>query len=108
MRNIGSSVGTSMVTTLLERRALFHQVHLVGRSNAFNPRFAERAAAFSSQLGSDQSGYAAVYRELLREAQTLAYIDTYWLLAVAAVLMLALSSILKRNDLGAAADAVAE
>ena len=30
MRNIGSSIGTSMVTTLLARYAQFHQVHLVG------------------------------------------------------------------------------
>jgi DHA2 family multidrug resistance protein len=108
MRNIGSSVGTSMVSTLLDRRALFHQVHLAAHANRFNARFQNTATFFSDRLGSDQSGYAAVYRTILREAQTLAYIDTYWLLGVTAALMLALSFVLKRNELGAAAAVAAE
>ena len=102
-RNIGSSVGTSMVTTVLERRALFHQVHLVGRANAFNAGFRNTAEALSARLGSDQASYGAIYRSILREAQTLAYVDTYWLLAGAGILMLALSSLLKKNELGGAA-----
>ena len=105
-RNIGSSVGTSMVTTVLERRALFHQVHLVGRANPFNPGFRNAAEALSSRLGGDQVSYAAIYRSLLRETQSLAYVDTYWFLAAAGALMLALSSLLKRNELGAAAETV--
>ena len=39
MRNMGSSVGTSIVTTLLARRAQFHQEILVGHIRAGNPRF---------------------------------------------------------------------
>jgi DHA2 family multidrug resistance protein len=101
-RNIGSSVGTSMVTTLLYRRASFHQIHLVGRANLFNAGFRDTAETLSARLGGDQAGYAAIYRAVLREAQTLAYVDTYWLLAVSSILMLALATLLKRNDLGAA------
>jgi DHA2 family multidrug resistance protein len=102
MRNMGSSVGTSVVSTMLYRRAEFHHLHLVGRTNSFNPGFRAAAAALSSRLGGDQAAYAALYRAVLREAQMLAYVDTFWLLAAAGALMLALSSLLKRNELGAA------
>src|SRR5262245_66270598 len=39
MRNIGSGVGTSMVTTLIARRAQFHQSILVGNVTEGNPAF---------------------------------------------------------------------
>ena len=39
MRNIGSSVGTSLVTTLIARRAQVHQVCLVSRTASDNPAF---------------------------------------------------------------------
>src|SRR5437868_5226440 len=39
MRNIGSGVGTSIVTTLIARQSQFHQVHLVSRLAADNPSF---------------------------------------------------------------------
>jgi len=38
MRNIGSSVGISYVTTMLARRAQFHQDRLVEAVNAFDTR----------------------------------------------------------------------
>src|SRR5580704_3433321 len=38
MRNMGSSVGTSLVTTMLARRAQFHQEVLVNHISAGNPR----------------------------------------------------------------------
>ena len=41
MRNIGSSIGTSMVTTLIARRAQFHQVYLAAhttRASRLSPR----------------------------------------------------------------------
>ena len=37
MRNIGSSIGTSLVTTLLERRAQVHQVYLVANVTRGRP-----------------------------------------------------------------------
>ena len=37
MRNIGSSVGTSMVTTLLARRAQFHQTMFAYHVTSLRP-----------------------------------------------------------------------
>src|SRR6202051_2886845 len=50
MRNIGSSVGTSLVTTLLARRAQFHQEILIGNIRAANPRLQGAVIGLSEQL----------------------------------------------------------
>src|ERR1700688_3159234 len=50
MRNIGSSVGTSLVTTLLARRAQFHQEILIGHTIAGNPRFQGAVGGLSQRL----------------------------------------------------------
>src|SRR5690349_12143767 len=42
MRNMGSSVGTSLVTTLIARRSQFHQLRLVEHARIDNPNFANR------------------------------------------------------------------
>ena len=108
MRNIGSSIGTSLVTTLLARRAQFHQVHLVSRMAADNPMFQDRVDELARQLADSglgsyqahQQTYARLYRTVLNQAQTLAYIDTFWLLAAASAVMFCLAFALKKNDPG--------
>jgi DHA2 family multidrug resistance protein len=106
MRNIGSSIGTSMVTTLVARGAQFHQVHLVAHATPGQPSFTQTASALAARLahaGLDPAdaarrAYALLYRSLIGQATTLAYIDTFWLLAAGAGLMFLLSFGLQRND----------
>ncbi|HJT20654.1 MAG TPA: DHA2 family efflux MFS transporter permease subunit [Nitrospira sp.] len=106
MRNIGASVGTSLVTTLVARRAQFHQVHLSARLNTDDPAFQEQLRgltrrfvdAGSGTYDAQQQAYAALYESVLVQARTLAFIDTYSVLAVGAVVMLVLTFLLKRND----------
>jgi DHA2 family multidrug resistance protein len=106
MRNIGASVGTSMVATLIARRTQFHQVHLVSHLASDNPLFEGRVRALAahlvaSGLGEYQSLQQATgrfYRAMQIQAQTLAYIDTFWILAAIAVVMFGLSFVLKRNN----------
>src|SRR3984885_9326776 len=50
MRNIGSSVGTSMVTTMLARRAQFHQSILSYHTNNFDPAFRNQVSGLGRQL----------------------------------------------------------
>src|SRR5260370_25231332 len=50
MRNIGSSVGTSMVTTMLARRAQFHQSVLSYHTTNYDTAFQNQVAALSRQL----------------------------------------------------------
>jgi DHA2 family multidrug resistance protein len=106
MRNIGSSVGTSLVTTILARRAQYHQDILSTRASALNPDFQATIQGMTEKLShaglsdfaAHQQALARFYRELIGQATALAYIDTYWVLAVCAAAMLALSFTLAKND----------
>jgi len=50
MRNMGSSVGTSMVTTLIARRSQVHQVYLVANVTPGRPAVASAVAGLSARL----------------------------------------------------------
>jgi len=108
MRNIGSSVGTSMVTTVIARRAQVHQVYLVGNISPGSTTLSDAAAGLTARIvasGTDavQAGkiaYAVIYRTVIAQATTLAYVDTYILLGTVALGMFALSFFLKKNELG--------
>src|SRR5438445_10641733 len=50
MRNIGSSVGTSLVTTLIARRSQYHQEILAGNAWADSPNFQNAANGVAQHL----------------------------------------------------------
>jgi len=109
MRNIGSSIGTSMVATLIARRAQFHQVPLVADTSPGQPTFAQSVEALAGHLGASgldavqatSQAYARMYQAVIGQATTLAYIDTFWVLCIGAAIMFLLSFVLKRNNPGA-------
>ena len=106
MRNIGSSVGTSMVTTLIARRTQFHQTVLVSHTTPGSQTFQNVINGLTRQLAHSGMGlheaqtqaYARIYRAVQAQAGTLAYIDTYWVLSVGAAIMFFLSFALRKND----------
>jgi DHA2 family multidrug resistance protein len=108
MRNIGSSIGTSMVTTLIARRAQVHQNYLASHVTAGNLTFSETVTALAHRLnaaGLDsylalRQAYGRTYRATIAQATTLAYIDTFSILAVVAAIMFLLSFALKKNEPG--------
>ena len=108
MRNIGSSVGTSMVTTLIARRAQFHQVYLVAHVTAGRPTITGVAGALTARLvasGVDaeraaRQAYGLIYRTVIAQASTLAYVDTFRVLAMGAAIMFVVSFGLKKNEPG--------
>ena len=108
MRNIGSSVGTSLVTTLIARRAQLHQTNLVANVTYGTSNLRNAVAGLSARLGASgdngtlalRQAYALVYRSTIGQATVLAYMDTYVILAIAALIMFALSFALKKNELG--------
>ena len=113
MRNIGQSVGTSLVTTLLARRAQYHQSVLAEytRSHSFDAAVAGLAHRLTqaglSANSAQQQALARIYHVLLAQAQALSYIDVYWFLAVTCALMFVLSFLLAKNELGGAGRKVA-
>jgi DHA2 family multidrug resistance protein len=108
MRNIGSSVGTSLVTTLIARRAQFHQARLVEYARTDNPNFQNPANGLAQRLAhsglsahdAHLRAFARIYRGLQAQAASLAYIDTFMVLAVGAAIMFCLAFVLKKNDPG--------
>ncbi len=116
MRNMGSSVGTSLVTTLIARRSQFHQARLVQNARVDNPNFVNAATGLSHQLAtagvgrheSQMTAYARIYQSLQAQAASLAYIDTFMVLCVGAAIMFCLAFVLKKNDPGGGGVRVAE
>jgi DHA2 family multidrug resistance protein len=116
MRNMGSSVGTSIVTTLIARRSQFHQLRLVEKTRIDNPNFSNAVQGLTQRfvnggLGRHEAqatAYARIYQSLQAQAATLAYIDTFMALAVAAGIMFFLSFALKKNDPGGGGATMAE
>ena len=108
MRNMGSSVGTSLVTTLIARRAQFHQARLVEYARPDNPNFQNAVSGLSRQLANSGLGahearmtaFARIYQGLQAQAATLGYIDTFMVLTVGAGIMFALAFALRKNDPG--------
>jgi DHA2 family multidrug resistance protein len=83
MRNIGQSVGTSAVTTLIARRSEFHQsvLSVYTRSPWFNEAVADLATRLShagfDPHSAQQGALARIYIMLNTQAQALSYIDVY-------------------------------
>jgi DHA2 family multidrug resistance protein len=106
VRNIGASVGTSAVTTILARREQFHQAVLSTQTSATNGLFRSALASLTGRLR--QSGvaqpelqaYSRLNATVEHQAATLAYIDTFWLLGVATGIMFFLSFLLRKNEPG--------
>jgi DHA2 family multidrug resistance protein len=109
MRNIGSSVGTSIVTTVVARRSQFHQSILVGYTTPQTQNFQSQINGLAQRLvhsgmslpDAQHRAYASSYQAVQAQAATLAYIDMFWILAVGAAIMFGLSFFLKKNDPGA-------
>jgi DHA2 family multidrug resistance protein len=110
MRNMGSSVGTSMVTTLIARRSQLHQLRLVEKVRIDNPNFVNAANGLTQHFAhaglgrheAQAAAYARLYQSLQAQAATLAYVDTFMVLCVGSAMMFCLSYVLKRNELGGA------
>ena len=109
MRNIGSSVGTSMVTTLIARRSQVHQEYLVQHVTRGGPPFLNESAALAGRLNASgvqaefalRKSYGLLYQSTIAQATTLAYIDTFLVLAACSAIMFVLSFALKKNQPGA-------
>jgi MFS transporter, DHA2 family, multidrug resistance protein len=107
MRNIGQSVGTSSVTTLIARRSQYHQSVLATYTRS--PQFTAAVAELTTRLShagfdlysAQQAALAKMYDALNTQAQALSYVDVYWLLAVTAALMFLLCFLLEKNEPGA-------
>jgi MFS transporter, DHA2 family, multidrug resistance protein len=107
-RNIGGSVGISVVTTMLDRRAQVHLTNLSGNLSPTNPALQSMIQGASKALrahgasaaGATQQAYALIQGQVIRQATMLAYIDCFWFLGVAILLMVPMVFLIKRSKAG--------
>jgi len=105
-RNMGQSVGTSAVTTLIARRIQYHQSVLAVFTSA--GRFQAAITALTTRLTragvsahtAQQQATGRLYALVQSQAAILSYVDMYWLLATGSAIMFVASFLLKRNELG--------
>jgi DHA2 family multidrug resistance protein len=103
-RNIGGSVGISLVTTMLERRAQFHQNQLVDHVNYGSGRLHTMINAMthlfvsrgSSSYEATHQAYGMVSNLVNQQATMLAYIDNFKLLGVAVLAMIPFVFLMKK------------
>jgi DHA2 family multidrug resistance protein len=104
-RNIGGSVGISLATTLIARRAQHHQAHLVSHLVPGDPQYRDTVTSLARYLAHSGASTAdaaraatgRVFGTLLEQSVALAYIDTIRALAVASACMVPLAFLLRRN-----------
>jgi DHA2 family multidrug resistance protein len=89
MRNVGGSVGISLVTTLLARHAQQHQALLARHVTPYDPAAAQWLAqmqqALASRVGpaaAEEVARAALYNVVVKQAMLLAFVDVFRLLAL--------------------------
>jgi DHA2 family multidrug resistance protein len=112
LRNLGGSFGVAFVTTVLSRRAQFHQTHLVEHLTPFDSAYQNISGQSSDLLRyrgfpdalSEQGGPGILYRELLRQASMLSFNDAFYLVSILMICILPLVFLMKREK-GAATTA---
>ena len=95
MRNIGSSIGISLVIFLLTRNTQLVHAELAGHVTPFNDALAALAAG--PHLGHDDDAWqAALNAEVTKQAAVIAYANDFKLMMVVALIALPLIFLLKR------------
>src|SRR5882672_2861417 len=89
-RNIGASVGIATVTTMLDRRAQFHQSRLMEGVNDYSASYhimlnglqTKLVAAGSTVAHASAQAHGMIYNTVQRQAVMLAFIDNFKVLGV--------------------------
>jgi DHA2 family multidrug resistance protein len=100
LRNLGGSVGIAFTTTMLSRRAQFHQTRLVEHLSPFDPSYQisrDRIGEMLIQKGQPAaSSDGLLYRELIRQSTTLAFTDAFLIICLLILCMLPLVLLMQR------------
>jgi DHA2 family multidrug resistance protein len=104
MRNLGGSIGISMLSTWLQRLSQKHQVFLSAHASAGDPQFTQRLAGLTQTFTSqgipaneaNVRAYSMMSRTISGQASTLAYVDIITIGAVVILCLTPLPFLMKR------------
>lgn len=109
-RNLGASFGIAFVSTLLSRRAQFHQSTLSSHLTPYDAGYQAKLHSLTQSLV--QAGYslsdatskaqALIYGTLVRQAAMLSYLDAFYLLGILILAAMPIILITKKIKLGKA------
>ncbi|HZB90731.1 MAG TPA: DHA2 family efflux MFS transporter permease subunit [Stellaceae bacterium] len=108
MRNIGSSVGISVATTLIARREQYHQSvlieHVTPYSNLYQSTIQNLQQSYlagsASAVDALQQAQAKLYAIVQQQAATLSYIDSFWLFGLIFLGLVPLVFLMRRPEPG--------
>jgi DHA2 family multidrug resistance protein len=98
VRNLGGSFGVAFSTTLLTRKAQFHQSRLVDHLTPFDMNYmwsshqAERALDYQGfePVLAQKGGLVVIYKKLLLEASMMSFNDVFYVMSVMLIILLPL------------------
>jgi DHA2 family multidrug resistance protein len=104
-RNFGGSIGIAFASTMLTRRAAFHQSRLVEQLQPLNPSYPDFAHGVGNLLGSTANSTTTltqIYNTTLQQASLLSYLDDFKILGLVFLALLPLLLLVKPGKGGGA------
>jgi MFS transporter, DHA2 family, multidrug resistance protein len=95
MRNLGGSVGISMVTTMLARQSQTHQAVLAAHVTPYDPATQQFLAQWTQHL-LPQQAYGVLYRRVVEQATLWAFVSNFRWMAFLCVGCVGLAFVFKR------------
>jgi DHA2 family multidrug resistance protein len=110
VRNIGGSVGISLATTLIARRAQYHQSMLVEHATSLSSPYNTAVHALQqtylaysgSAVDALHQAQAQIYAMVQRQAAFLSFNDAFWVMAIVLAAMVPLVLLMRKPPPGAA------
>jgi len=103
-RNIGGSSGIAATTTMLARRAQYHQSVLVSHLTPYDPAYRDALAKAAMALraggssGTDAAAQAQgmIYGTLLKQSSMLAFADAFWVMGMLFLVIIPLMFLIRK------------
>lgn len=103
-RNLGASIGISLVATMLSRHAQAHQSVLAGHLSAADPQYQQTVTTMAHHFATQQAdpvtahmqAQAVVMRLLDSQARTLSFLDLFGFLAIGMLILVPLVLLMRR------------
>ncbi len=112
LRNLGGSFGVAFVTTMLSRRAQFHQFRLVEHLTPFDASY--QAASYQSAqmmqykgfegVTAQKGGLAVIYEQFIRQASMMSFNDAFYLTSLILICIVPLLLLMKRGKTAPSAE----
>jgi DHA2 family multidrug resistance protein len=107
-RNLGGTIGISIVQTLIARREQFHQARFTETLNHFNPVFNQAVDHLSRSFaahglppsGAHSAAVAEIYRQMMKQGMMLSFIDAFHLMMIVVLCALPLVFLLRKPGKG--------